>query len=283
MKLKKEGLVLLLVFLFVFINASLVNAASFNCSYDGIGHWNIGTAIICDDEDILIDEDFNVNIYSEGNLTLINTKLKMNSSYSGASEIDVNGGKMHITSGSNTTSATAFNFIFEVDSGSKFSMTDSYLRNKTKADKELIEKRMDARVVWLHDNKIEWFEGEKAIEIGKRLIEKQKTQEDIAKGTIAFPGIVKGKVTIIHTVKDHDKFQEGDILISHDVSTESTAVLKKASAIVTDQGGIISHAAIVAREFKTPCIVGTGNASKIFKDGDLVEVDANNGTVKILK
>ena len=59
--------------------------------------------------------------------------------------------------------------------------------------------------------------------------------------------------------------------------------LKNASAIVTDEGGLTCHAAIISRELKIPCIVGTGNATKVLKDGDLVEVDANKGIVKILK
>jgi phosphoenolpyruvate synthase/pyruvate phosphate dikinase len=59
-------------------------------------------------------------------------------------------------------------------------------------------------------------------------------------------------------------------------------VLRKAGAIVTDEGGITSHAAIIARELKIPCIIGTKIATKVLEDGDLVEVDADNGTVRIL-
>lgn len=58
--------------------------------------------------------------------------------------------------------------------------------------------------------------------------------------------------------------------------------MEKASAFVTDEGGILCHAAIVSREMRKPCIIGTKIATKIFKDGDLVEVDANKGTVKKL-
>lgn len=59
--------------------------------------------------------------------------------------------------------------------------------------------------------------------------------------------------------------------------------MRKASAFITDEGGILCHAAIVSREMKKPCIVGTKFATQILKDGDLVEVDADIGTVKILK
>lgn len=59
--------------------------------------------------------------------------------------------------------------------------------------------------------------------------------------------------------------------------------MKKASAIVTDDGGITCHAAIVARELKTPCVVGTKIATHVLKDGDMVEVDADKGSVRIVK
>jgi len=60
-------------------------------------------------------------------------------------------------------------------------------------------------------------------------------------------------------------------------------IASKSGAIVTDEGGMLSHAAVISREFKIPCIVGTHFGTEIFKDGDLVEVDAEKGIVKILK
>ena len=64
---------------------------------------------------------------------------------------------------------------------------------------------------------------------------------------------------------------------------EFLPLMKKASAFVTDAGGLLSHAAIVARELKKPCILATENASKVIKNGDFIEVDANKGIVRILK
>jgi len=60
-------------------------------------------------------------------------------------------------------------------------------------------------------------------------------------------------------------------------------ILKKAAAFVTNEGGITCHAAIVSRELNKPCIIGTKIATKVLKDGDTVEVNANNGVVKIIK
>jgi pyruvate,water dikinase len=77
--------------------------------------------------------------------------------------------------------------------------------------------------------------------------------------------------------------EQGDVLVSDTTGPEMMIAIKKAAAIITDEGGLMSHAAIVAREFKIPCIVGTKYGTSILKDGDLVEVDANKGVVRILK
>lgn len=72
----------------------------------------------------------------------------------------------------------------------------------------------------------------------------------------------------------------GNILVANTTHPTYLPAMQKAAAFVTNEGGIISHAAIVAREMKKPCIVGTKNATKILKDGDIVEVDAEKGIVK---
>lgn len=95
-------------------------------------------------------------------------------------------------------------------------------------------------------------------------------------------GLVKGKVKILLNPHDFDKMQAGDILLAPMTSPEYILALRKAIAVVTDTGGMTCHAAIVSRELGIPCIVGTKIATKIFKDGDLVEVDASKGVVKKL-
>jgi phosphohistidine swiveling domain-containing protein len=157
------------------------------------------------------------------------------------------------------------------------------LISKSKADKSLIKARKKARVVLLEDGKISVYEGTKAAKLGHSLVQ-EEYQKDIQeiKGIIAYPGKVQGKVTMVSSINDKDKFSKGDILVTHDGTAELTLFLKQASAIVTDQGGMISHVAIIAREMKTPCIVATKVATKVFKDGDLVEVDADQGIIKKL-
>ncbi|MBI2445299.1 hypothetical protein HYV43_02825 [Candidatus Micrarchaeota archaeon] len=99
-------------------------------------------------------------------------------------------------------------------------------------------------------------------------------------GTPATVGKAQGAARIVNTVEDMTKMQQGDILLSVATNPFLLPAIKKASAIVTDQGGLTCHAAIVSREFGIPCIVGTRHATKAFKDGDRLDVDAHAGVVK---
>ncbi|MBI2476111.1 MAG: phosphoenolpyruvate synthase, partial [Candidatus Taylorbacteria bacterium] len=83
--------------------------------------------------------------------------------------------------------------------------------------------------------------------------------------------------------EDLEKVKPGDILVTSMTTPNMVPTMKRAAAFITDEGGITSHAAIVSREMKKPCIIGTKIATKVLKDGDLVEVDANSGVVKILR
>ena len=102
-------------------------------------------------------------------------------------------------------------------------------------------------------------------------------------GLVAYPGKVTGKAKIVRTFEDTKKVEIGDVLVIPMTRPEHTPIMKKAIAIVTDDGGITCHAAIIARELKKVCIIGTKHATQIIKDGDIVEVDADKGIVKILK
>ena len=105
----------------------------------------------------------------------------------------------------------------------------------------------------------------------------------IIKGNIAYRGLAKGKAKVILKKSDFNKFQPGDILVTSMTTPDFVPLMKSGAAIVTDEGGITCHAAIISRELKTPCIIGTKTATQILKDNDFIEVDANQGIVKILK
>ncbi len=101
-------------------------------------------------------------------------------------------------------------------------------------------------------------------------------------GSIAYRGIVRGIAKIVIHPSEMSKVNKGDILISQMTFPSFIHAMQKAVAFVTDEGSITCHAAIVAREMKKPCIIGTKIATQVLKDGDLVEVDANKGVVSIL-
>jgi len=117
------------------------------------------------------------------------------------------------------------------------------------------------------------------------LLEREEIDKNVnkIKGVAAYSGIVRGRVRRVMGHKQIYSIQKGEILVSPMTMPDFLPAMKKAAAFVTDEGGMTCHAAIVAREIKKPCVVGTKNATKILKDGDLVEVDANNGVVRILK
>jgi phosphoenolpyruvate synthase/pyruvate phosphate dikinase len=99
-------------------------------------------------------------------------------------------------------------------------------------------------------------------------------------GQIGNKGFVTGKVVVVFGPKEINKVKEGMILVAPETTPDFIAAMSKAAAFVTDRGGITSHAAIVAREMRKPCIIGTKIGTQVLKDGDMVEVDANNGIVR---
>ncbi|OGG41004.1 hypothetical protein A2118_00405 [Candidatus Kaiserbacteria bacterium GWA2_50_9] len=102
-------------------------------------------------------------------------------------------------------------------------------------------------------------------------------------GSAAYRGQVKGTIQIIRSEKDFPTFKRGNILVTSMTRPEFVPLMKRASAIITDEGGVTCHAAIVSRELKLPCITGTKNATRVLHDGDVVEVDAEKGIVRILE
>ena len=98
----------------------------------------------------------------------------------------------------------------------------------------------------------------------------------------AYSGIRRGKVVLVTSLQELHRVKKGSILVTHATNVNFLPVLEKVSAIVTEEGGILSHASIISRELHIPCIIGTKIATKVLKDGDLVEVDANKGVVRKL-
>jgi len=149
---------------------------------------------------------------------------------------------------------------------------------------KILKTRFKRTVAFVDNGEIKLTTGKEAEDfLEKEGIREEKLKIKEFKGKIANPGKVKGRARIIPGPKEFKKMKRGDILVTHMTTPEFTPILKKAKAIVTDEGGITSHAAIVSRELGIPCVIGTQIATKVLKDGQLVEVDANKGVVKILR
>ncbi len=140
-----------------------------------------------------------------------------------------------------------------------------------------------------------FFSGKLRIFSGKQkkeIMEKEKINQffqknyknvTIIRGLAGNIGKTSGRVRSIRDKKDMNAFQKGEIVVTYMTTLEFTPLFYKAAGIITDEGGLGCHAAIVAREFDIPCIVGTKIATKALKNGDLVELDANKGMARLLK
>ena len=155
-------------------------------------------------------------------------------------------------------------------------------------DRSLARKRLEHfMVIWNVDEKrFEYLTEDSAIEHRKKEIfgEKKNTSEIIEiEGSVASKGRVKGRAFVTMSAKDAKSIKEGEILVTSMTSPDFITAIKKSAAIVTNEGGILCHAAVISREFGIPCIVGTQMATRLIKTGDMIEVDGNHGFVRILK
>ena len=165
------------------------------------------------------------------------------------------------------------------------------LKKIIKGDKvgsKFVKERKKIYAATNHSGKIKIFSFKESLDIYNNLIKTKKRDE--VKGNTVFPGKVKGKIVVAPMLNQKSeiekllkKIKKGSILVAESASIELLPICEKVSAIVSGQGGMLSHAAIIARELKIPGIVGAGDVLEIFKDGDMVEVDADKGMVRLIK
>ena len=158
-------------------------------------------------------------------------------------------------------------------------------------DEKEISKRKQCFVGYWKEGSINYYSGEEAEKVAERelgpLYKVEITNK--IKGVSANPGKVKGIVRILevnNVLRARElrrNFEKGEILVTQMTQPNIMDIASKAGGIITDEGGMLSHAAIISRELRVPCIVGTSSATQILKDGDLVEVDADKGVVKKIK
>jgi phosphohistidine swiveling domain-containing protein len=102
------------------------------------------------------------------------------------------------------------------------------------------------------------------------------------RGHAGSPGQVRGPAKVLRSLSDSSKLRRGDVMVAETTSAPWTQLFTTAAAIVTDAGGVLSHCAVVAREYGIPAVVGTGDATRRIQDGEIVEVDGNHGIVRIV-
>ncbi len=182
--------------------------------------------------------------------------------------------------------ATRLNLTLQQVRATSLDDLDSYLSGKKPIDEAKIreierihvcipDENGDTKILYGHD--AEQFMKTEFVPLHQTV-----EQASELKGACACPGsLVKGIARIINKPEDMAKMNYGDILVSVATTPAIVPAMKKAAAIVTDEGGLTCHASIVSREMGPPCVVGTGKASKVIKDGDLLEVFASQGLIKI--
>ena len=142
-------------------------------------------------------------------------------------------------------------------------------------------KRRSGELIVINDGESSVYYSSAAYSVLKKL-RPVKTDEGALKGDVACPGEVTAKVKIVNNFSDALCVEDGCILVAPMTTPSITSALDGACGIITDEGGISCHAAIIAREYAIPCLVGTKIATSVLKDGMTVHLDCVNGCVTIL-
>ena len=104
-------------------------------------------------------------------------------------------------------------------------------------------------------------------------------QQSVISGICASPGKIEGTVKVIHSKDEIDKINSSDIMVAIGTDFDLLEIMNVCSGIITEEGGLLSHASVVSRELKKPCLIGVVNATKLLKDGDSICLDATEGKI----
>lgn len=171
-------------------------------------------------------------------------------------------------------------WIMEVTVPEMYSAIDG----KKLPNKSEMEKRFKNYAMIVKNGKTELIVDSKKIKSLEKIYKIYLDKVEEIEGNIAcFGGIIQGRAKVCLDKSEIGKVKRGDILVAQFTTPDFVTVMEKAAAIVTDHGGLSSHAAIVSRELGVPCVIATVNGTRIIKDNDLLEVDARKGIIKILK
>jgi phosphoenolpyruvate synthase/pyruvate phosphate dikinase len=156
---------------------------------------------------------------------------------------------------------------------------ENYAKNQTLPDEHILQERAMSGGVYAESNSVQLISRNAVNELEKHWYKDMSDSE--LHGATGYPGVVKGRSRIIKDYRSAS-LEAGEVLVTAMTDPNFLPLMHKCAAIITDGGGMLSHAAIVARELKKPCVIGTKFATQVLKDGDMVEVDADNGIVRKL-
>lgn len=158
------------------------------------------------------------------------------------------------------------------------------LNKSSKFDKRIISERKKGFCLITNVSNFQCVSGKKLAVLRKQIVLDKDLKKDV-KGVVIYKdeSIIKGKVFIAKKYQDLKNMKKDSILVTTSTTPDYVPYLNKVKCIITDEGGILCHAAVISRETKIPCVIGTKMATKVLKDGDLVEVDANKGVVRKIK
>lgn len=161
-------------------------------------------------------------------------------------------------------------------------ITNALLANK-KLPTKTCQNRKKIFVIRILNGNYEQFEGHGAEQIAFAECPPENiTEIQLIRGRCAYPGKVQGVVRILRDAREMNRIEPGCVIVCKETNPDIVLAMARAGAIVTDEGGVTSHAAIVSREMKKPCVIGTKIGTKVLKDGDRVVVDAEKGEVRLI-
>ena len=146
-------------------------------------------------------------------------------------------------------------------------------------DRAHLKERMRHNTMIAFEDHFDMRVGKEADKFEKKFLTLE-TGSKVFKGRIASKGHVKGIARVVRSSNDFHKVQKGDILVVINTTPDYVPILKRVIGIVSEEGGITAHVSVISREFNLPAVVGIPRISEIIKDGEMIEVDANTGTVK---
>ena len=138
---------------------------------------------------------------------------------------------------------------------------------------------VDGEIFMLQSRPITTIDDDEAELEEERETESEESGDVLIRGLGASPGVVSGEVRVVTELDQLDKVDDGDVLVTEMTMPDMVPAMKRAAGIVTDEGGMTSHAAIVSRELGVPAVVGTGSGSRELVDGQVVTIDGDRGTV----